>query len=1775
MAPEQVLSSNDSSLRSSTPCSVNDEPSQNNTLSVTNEASYSNPTPQNEEEDEDGPLPASTADSLPLIINHGDFEECIPVPVNVYGEATIVKQDYLKLLTTPDQEKPETLPSPRSSIELVAGFLDFCIGAGSSAYHIARFVLDYFEFMYLGSSDVHVVICSLPVDEQAKIAVLRAYLNARYIIRHSVKQPSSSLFRAAEQGTITLNAIFGGQGLTKPYFDELKSLYDAYEIYLEQFITASARQLKEWSTPTQDESEQVPCPPIHLMEWLGSGVCPYDMTDPAISFPLIGLIQLARYAVICQALGLTPGQFCRRFSGFAGHSQGIVAAVALAASDSWKDFYDNAAKAIRVLCSIGLRGRQACFLPQVNDTGVRDAVAHGEGHPSPMLSVRHLTRDRLDPVISALNLHLPEYARVELALVNGPDTFVVSGPPPSLYALGRRLRALKAEPEDSQVAIPYSKRKVRFSLQFLQVAIPYHSKYLASAVDRIALDIDTLQIRSDELQIPVYGGRNGNDMRSYEGNLLPVLVRSVTCEIVHWDRASMSLASTHVIDFGPGANSGIASLTADNKRGTGARFIIAGSFLPSNADFGSVAELFTSSSQALVGSQNWLVDCAPALTRTPGRQVIISTRLSRLLGLPPFIVAGMTPTTTHWDFVAAVMNAGYHTELAGGGYHNEKEMEAAIRKISASVPPGRGITINLLYLSPVTLAWQIPLVRRLRSEGINIDGLTIGGGVPESDVVAEYIGLGVRHISFKPGSVSSILAVTAIARAYPDFPIVLQWTGGRGGGHHSNEDFHQPILHTYSRMRQYSNLILVIGSGFGEENGNDTYPYLTGSWSEKFGHVAMPVDGILYGSRMMVAKEAHTSQAAKEMIARAEGIVNAQWEETMSKPNGIGSIVSVRSEMGQPIHKLATRGTMLWAEFDRDIFSLPREKRMSALKLKRNYIIKRLNQDFQKVWFGMKDGLPADLLEMTYEEVGHRLISLMFREKTERGPARWIDNTWQTLVADFLRRSEGRFRGRTASPLHQELHWIKFLPSEPYNALNLFLDAYPQACKRLLAEGEVQYFLDLCRRRGQKPVPFVPVLDDHFETYFKKDSLWQSEDLDALIDGDVGRTCILHGPVAAQHSTPNNINQPVEDMLSRINTGVMGMLKADPFDAKKSLLPSPSKCIIPKEEYLGANVPLGVLVEHASDRIVYHIPPIKDLRLPSTAEWLHLLAGPRRSWRHCLLMTEQVVQGQLNSANPVKKLLAPRHGYWYKLMSPGHVERSSLVVLNEKENPVVEIFFQRAAGNIAHVKLLHTGGPDRNLASLTYSYEYRPDVVFAPLREVMENRNDRIKAFYRHIWLGHAEPQIKKDLPTGEDISSLEFSGERMTISRELIRRFTKATGLVYSASYACQHQQVSVDLAIVIGWKALVKPLLSDVIDGDISRLVHLSNSFTCRGEPLREGDVVDSKSRITSIIQQRNGKLVEVECDVLRGQGSAVLITSQFLIRETNVHSTGVIFQRTKVAKTHVSLTTVKDVAILRSRKFIHLETNADPRELLGNSAEFDLETTESTSLQTGIKSVSTRGTIKLVGRHVDHTLGTLSCHSIDRVNDPALGYLERHGRSSGETIRLESPIPLLSEPRQLELSSNSQQYADVSGDFNPIHTSSTFAVMCGLTDTICHGMQTSAAVHNVVQQWAGGLGYVRRYQVSFSGMLLPEEKIAVTLHHVGMISGRKLIHIEAVKSENGDVVLKGEAEVEERQSAYVFTGQGSQAVGMGMELAKVSLAATSVWDRADAYLESKFGE
>lgn len=108
---------------------------------------------------------------------------------------------------------------------------------------------------------------------------------------------------------------------------------------------------------------------------------------------------------------------------------------------------------------------------------------------------------------------------------------------------------------------------------------------------------------------------------------------------------------------------------------------------------------------------------------------------------------------------------------------------------------------------------------------------------------------------------------------------------------------HQPVLETYAELRSVPNICLVAGGGIGD--GPSAWRWVSGQWSTELGYPAMPFDGVLIGSRVMVAAEAATETAVKEVLAGLPGVQDAEWEKSFdsSLDRGAGGVITVNSEV--------------------------------------------------------------------------------------------------------------------------------------------------------------------------------------------------------------------------------------------------------------------------------------------------------------------------------------------------------------------------------------------------------------------------------------------------------------------------------------------------------------------------------------------------------------------------------------------------------------------------------------------------------------------------------------------------------------------------------------------------------------------------------------------------------------------------------------------------------------------------------------------------------------
>jgi len=130
--------------------------------------------------------------------------------------------------------------------------------------------------------------------------------------------------------------------------------------------------------------------------------------------------------------------------------------------------------------------------------------------------------------------------------------------------------------------------------------------------------------------------------------------------------------------------------------------------------------------------------------------------------------------------------------------------------------------------------------------------------------------------------------------------------------------------------------------------------------------------------------------------------------------------------------------------------------------------------------------------------------------------------------------------------------------------------------------------------------------------------------------------------------------------------------------------------------------------------------------------------------------------------------------------------------------------------------------------------------------------------------------------------------------------------------------------------------------------------------------------------------------------------------------------------------------------------------------------------------------------------------------------------------ESINSGQDLPSLTKKVTVE---QIRQYAEASGDRNPIHLDETFARSAGLPGVIAHGMLTMAFANQMVTDWLGDRSRLKRLQGRFAGMVLPGDEVTCTGTVVSKDEQARRVMINlVVTNQRGEKVLnKGVAEAE----------------------------------------------
>lgn len=573
-------------------------------------------------------------------------------------------------------------------------------------------------------------------------------------------------------------------------------------------------------------------------------------------------------------------------------------------------------------------------------------------------------------------------------------------------------------------------------------------------------------------------------------------------------------------------------------------------------------------------------DFAPRVIELPTGERKVQTAFSRLTGLSPIILAGMTPTTVDADIVAAAANAGHWAEMAGGGQYSEEVFNFNNDNLQAQLEPGRSAQFNSMFFD--RYMWNLQfgqqrIVSKARAAGSAINGVTISAGIPEleeaNQLIADLHADGYPYIAFKPGTVAQIRSVLEIADANPETDIIVQIEDGHAGGHHSWVDLDDLLLATYKELRQRPNVVIVAGGGIGTPD--KAAQYISGDWSLKHGRKRMPIDGILVGTAAMATKEAKTTDEVKQALVNTPGI-NEGW---VGRLKSDGGMTSGQSHLLADLYEIDNdfaRASRLITSLDPDTYADHASE-----------IIEAINKT-AKPYFG-------DVELMTYAQWVERFVELAYP---------FTDPTWDDRFFDLLHRVEARLNPVDHGEVETLFPEIADIADAPA-AVDKLLAAYPQARDITVQPSDAAWFITL-NRKHHKPMPWVPIIDGDLKRWFGLDSLWQAHD-----DRYPARAVrVIPGPISVGGIT--QVDEPVADLLGRFEAACVDKIATETGEVEPAfsrLADTPAETILKSRTISWHG--------HLIDNPAYHLPEtafdlIEEddnqfiLRINADSTWEHL-----------------------------------------------------------------------------------------------------------------------------------------------------------------------------------------------------------------------------------------------------------------------------------------------------------------------------------------------------------------------------------------------------------------------------------------------------------------------------------------------------------------------------------------------------------------------------------------
>lgn len=260
----------------------------------------------------------------------------------------------------------------------------------------------------------------------------------------------------------------------------------------------------------------------------------------------------------------------------------------------------------------------------------------------------------------------------------------------------------------------------------------------------------------------------------------------------------------------------------------------------------------------------------------------------------------------------------------------------------------------------------------------------------------------------------------------------------------------------------------------------------------------------------------------------------------------------------------------------------------------------------------------------------------------------------------------------------------------------------------------------------------------------------------------------------------------------------------------------------------------------------------------------------------------------------------------------------------------------------------------------------------------------------------------------------------------------------------------------MVTGWLAIMKAIFPDSVDGDLLKLVHLSNGFKILDpRPFKVGDTCTAEAEVLSVTNSDSGKAVTVTGTVLRDRIPVIEVHSAFLHmyrgRFSDYQNT---FQVTEEPEYVVEIKDAPAVGILQSQEWFEWDDDPSPCFLARSSSSRSRARSRSRTRRPSPPSMSLVPSTSVTSSRTSSP-SPPSTTPTASPSLPVTAYLHRHGKVQGAAVPFDNAYTLTSDsvPSTFTTAPTNEPYSKVSGDYNPIHINPYFSdyaallMVCGL--------------------------------------------------------------------------------------------------------------------------------